>query len=157
MILNRTAYILQLFLWVRCLFFTHAFGCNISFASQRLLSRFSGCSAASNDDASSAMENEEDGESRWYRFHGCSDIVASRRGFLVVASATTWALGILSRRLPFPSSPKIGSTEILPFSTLRRYKSVQLSNGMRCVLVSSKFYACFRLSQTCSDHLSPWL
>jgi len=136
--MNRTANILQLLLWVHCLFVAQAFGCKRSFARQRLFSQFSGCNAASNDDASSATESEEDGEFRLYRFQGCSDIVASRRGFLVVSSVTTCALGTLSRWLPFSSSPKIGSTEILPFSTLRRYKSVQLSNGMRCVLVSER-------------------
>lgn len=138
--MKHNAYTLHLFLWVHYFFFAQAFGCKRWFASRRLFSQSSDSSAESNDDGTSAMKNGEDGESRLCRFHGCSYIVASRRGFLVLASSTA-ASATLSRQLPFSSSPKIGSSELFPFSTRRRYKSVQLSNGMRCVLVRSKSYA----------------
>lgn len=85
------------------------------------------------------------------RFQGCSDLVASRRGFLVLSTAVAWA----SLLPPQPSSAAVGasaasssasaktstrtsSSDALPFSSVRKYKSIQLSNGMRCVLVSSK-------------------
>lgn len=143
--MNCVASLLQLFLWVHWLLSAQAFVWKRSFAAQRLfIGQFNGWSAASKDEENSAEKNKEDRESPLHRFQGCSDVVASRRGFLVVSSCTI-GLGSFSRHLSLSSSPTFGSTEIIPFSTVRRYKSVQLSNGMSCVLVrSSMLVSAFR-------------
>lgn len=136
--MKGAASVLQLLLSAHHFFSAYAFGCKRCFASYRLPNKSSPWNGASrSDDSNSVLKSEE--EFPLCRFQGCSDFVASRRGFLVLSSSI-FALGTLSRQFPFSSSTKTVGSEVLPFSTVRQYKSIQLSNGVRCVLVSNMPY-----------------